>query len=214
MLDGGVYFALESPTWTGGLALFDPDLPGRAAARAYLITAGQFSDIAAQEMRRQPGRELDLARALTDGRAQLGPGRYDTIIRAGTADGLPMLTFSAPWRAHEVAWNAPSARYLGILARGLHEAHGWLQTRTLAYLRELPGVARHAVGPVIEHAYRCGCDGWSPVDGEHHRQDRGCAGPAEFASGHGQGPAGGADVVDQQHRRAGQLGDPPGEVVG
>ncbi len=214
MLDGGVYFALESPTWTGGLALFDPDLPGRAAARAYLMTAGQFSDIAAQEMRRKPGQDLDFTRALTHGRAKLGPGRYDTIIHAGTTDGLPMLTFSAPWRAHEVQWSPPSERYLGILARGLYEAHGWQQDRTLAYLRELPGVMRHAVGPVIEHAYRCGCDGWSPVDGEYQGQHRGCTGPTKFTGDHGQGPARVTDIVDQQHRRPGQLGDLLSEEIG
>src|SRR5690606_38575316 len=31
-LRGGMYFALESRVWGGGLGLYDPDLPGEAAA--------------------------------------------------------------------------------------------------------------------------------------------------------------------------------------
>ena len=52
---GGIYFATESPVWTGGRAFYDPELRGRAAMRSCLVTAGRFSDIAAQEMYRDPG---------------------------------------------------------------------------------------------------------------------------------------------------------------
>ncbi|MBF6470178.1 histone deacetylase, partial [Nocardia beijingensis] len=34
----------------------------------------------------------------------------------------------------------PSARYLGMLAGGLGESHGWPPDRILRYLSELPGV--------------------------------------------------------------------------
>lgn len=37
MPPGGVYFAHTSPTWGGGMAFYDPEPPGRAAARAYLL---------------------------------------------------------------------------------------------------------------------------------------------------------------------------------
>ncbi len=37
-LPGSVYFATESQVWGGGRALYDPDAPGKAAARSYLIT--------------------------------------------------------------------------------------------------------------------------------------------------------------------------------
>jgi hypothetical protein len=142
-LPGGIYFALESLAWTGGMAFYDPHLPGRAAARAYLVTAGQFADIAAQEMARPPAGELDLAEALATGRAQLGPGRYETIVCPGHLDGHPMLTFTAPWRAADVEWNPPSPRYLGMIASGLHEAHGWGAERLISYLAERPGIQSH-----------------------------------------------------------------------
>ena len=37
LIPGGVYFAGESRAWTGGMAFYDPQLPGRAAARGYLV---------------------------------------------------------------------------------------------------------------------------------------------------------------------------------
>jgi len=142
-LPGGVYFALESRTWTGGMAFFDAALPGRAAARGYLLTAGQFADIAAQEMARRPDADLDLAPVLATGRAELGPGRYETLVCPGVLDGHPMLTFTAPWGCADVEPAPPSPRYLGLIASGLHEAHGWDADTLTAYLAERPGVRGH-----------------------------------------------------------------------
>jgi hypothetical protein len=140
MLPGGVYFALESKAWTGGMAFYDPALPGQAAARAYLVTAGQFADILSQEMYTLPGVQTDLAVAVEQGRVQLGPGRYETVVCAGHLDGYPLVTFTAPWQAAEVTWNAPSPVYLRIVANGLREAHGWDADRIATYLHGLGGV--------------------------------------------------------------------------
>ncbi|WP_243770181.1 histone deacetylase [Amycolatopsis acidicola] len=140
-LPGGIYFATESPTWTGGPAFYDPALPGTAAARAYLVTVGQFSDIAAQEMHRAPGEDLDLTEVLANGRHRVGPGRYETLVYAGERDGFPVVTFTAPWSAADVEKNPPSAAYLRMLARGLVEAHGWTPERVGAYVAALPGAS-------------------------------------------------------------------------
>ncbi|WP_329582662.1 histone deacetylase [Kitasatospora sp. NBC_01250] len=156
-LPGRLYFALESTVWTGGMAFYDPAAttattaapdtgsPGHdgTAARAYLITAAQLSDLAAQEMRRPPGTDLDLRQALREGRAVLGPGRYDTLIHPGDLEGRPLLTFTAPWPLAEAPLNPPSARYLHHLAAGLREAHGWRTTEIAAYLSTRPGAAGH-----------------------------------------------------------------------
>lgn len=153
-LDGGVYFAGQSSVWGGGMALYDPGLPGTTAARAYLLTREQFSDIAEQEMHRRPGRDLDLAEVLAAGRARLGPGRYETLLRTGPdLDGLPVLTFTAPWRADQTSWNAPTVRYLSLLAAGLREAHGWSAARTVSYLRRLPGVRHDGLPAMVSHVY-------------------------------------------------------------
>lgn len=143
MLPGELYFACESETWTGGIAFYDPLGEGRTAARAWLVTAGQFSDIAAQEMHREPGADLDLREVITSGRQELGPGRYETLICAGTVEDRPVLTFTAPWARGDVPGNAPVAAYLGHLASGLAESHGWPADRIARYLATRPGAAGH-----------------------------------------------------------------------
>lgn len=141
LLQGRLYFALESKAWTGGMGFYDSQDPGEMPARAYLVTTEQFADIAAQEMYRAPGEDLDLSAVLRTGRAQLGTGRYETLICAGMLDGYPVLTFTAPWRSSEVEWNKPSAAYLRNLASGLVEAHGWDASRVASYLSSRPGAA-------------------------------------------------------------------------
>ncbi|WP_242587242.1 histone deacetylase [Streptomyces sp. MST-110588] len=148
VLPGAVYFALESRVWTGGMAFYDPDGPGEVWARAHLVTAGQFCDIAAQEMhrmpeddaeacpglRRGPGLELDLSAVVARGRVSIGPGRYETLVCPGMLDGRPMLTFTAPWGAGDVTHNRPSARYLAHLTAGLREAGAWDEEQIAGYL--------------------------------------------------------------------------------
>lgn len=142
-LPGELYFALESPVWTGGTAFYDPDGGGSTAARAYLVTVGQFADVAAQEMHRPPERDLALDEVFAAGRAALGPGRYETLVCAGEVAGYPVLTFTAPWRRTEVPGNPPVASYLRHLAAGLAESHGWSAPRIADYLATRPGAAGH-----------------------------------------------------------------------
>nr|WP_051186121.1 hypothetical protein [Nocardia tenerifensis] len=139
MLPGLLYFATESLVWTGGRAFYDPDGPGQTAARAYLLTVAQFSDIAAQEMYRIPDADLDLTGAITTGRAPLGPGRYETLSYAGTFEGHPILTCTAPWQHGDLPGNPPSPSYLRHLAAGLIESHGWTIEKAATYLATRPG---------------------------------------------------------------------------
>jgi hypothetical protein len=140
-LSGGIYFALRSRVWAGGMAFYDPALAGGAAARAYLLTAAQFSDIASQEMHRVPVADLALADAVRTGRHRFGPGRYETLLCLGMKDGAPLLTFTAPWTAAEVAHTTPTAAYLRMLAHGLAESHRWPPDRIGEYLASRPGAA-------------------------------------------------------------------------
>lgn len=136
-LPGALYFAGESPQWGGGVAFYDPDTPGPTAARAYLVTAAQFADIAAQEMHRVPDPddplEEVLVGGLSDGRHQAGPGHYETLVQVGEQDGLPMLTFTAPHGLGHVPHTEPTAAYLELLAAGLRESHGWTAQQVAAY---------------------------------------------------------------------------------
>jgi hypothetical protein len=141
-LPGSVYFAGDSPQWGGGVAFYDHLTPGPAAARAYLVTAEQFADIAAQEMYRVPDPDDPIERIVLggldpelEGRHHVGPGHYETLVEVGEVAGAPMLTFTAPHGIDHVEHSAPSPAYLGMLADGLREALGWDPGRIDAYLR-------------------------------------------------------------------------------
>ncbi|MEV5670309.1 histone deacetylase [Streptomyces sp. NPDC052503] len=138
-LKGALYFATESPVWGGGRAFYDPACTGRVYARAHLVSASQFADIAAQEMYREPGADLDLSEVLARGLARLGSGRYETLVCAGQMDGLPVLTFTAPWSVSEVAPVAPSPAYVRFLAAGLLEAGAWDAGAVAAYVASARG---------------------------------------------------------------------------
>ncbi|MFF0435147.1 histone deacetylase [Streptomyces sp. NPDC004327] len=143
VLPGAVYFATESAVWGGGRAFYDPGADGAVWARAHLLTAGQFADIAAQEMYREAGAggEWDLARVAARGRAAFGPGRYETVVCAGELDGLPLLTLTAPWAMDEVEHLAPSEAYLRTIVTGLREAGAWSAGEIAGYLATRPGAA-------------------------------------------------------------------------
>lgn len=142
---GQVYFATESAVWTGGRAFYDAGADGVAWGVAHLVTAEQFSDIVAQEMYRDPGAgpDLDLTAVLADGRFEWGPGRYETLVRAGVLDGVPALTFTAPWRMPDVALRQPSAGYLRHLADGLRASAAWSVEEIAEYLATRPGALGH-----------------------------------------------------------------------
>ncbi len=141
---GGLVFAGRSKVWGGGSAFYDPASPGRVAGRAYLLTPDQLGDVAAQEMRREPGGEFarDLAGLLpeVDTVHAMGPGRYETLARLGEQDGLPMFTVTHGTIA-DLDPAAPTAPYLRWIATGLIEAHGWTTRRVAEYLHSAPGVS-------------------------------------------------------------------------
>ncbi len=137
-LAGTVYFGWESPTWGGGIAFYDPVGPGTSVGRAYLLTRAQLSDVAAMEMHRAPGGDLDLTELLDVGAATLGPGRYETLHVVGDLDGDPVVTFTASERV--APHRAPTAPYLATMGRGLVEGHGWTAAEAASYLLARPGI--------------------------------------------------------------------------
>ncbi|MFF9275022.1 hypothetical protein [Streptomyces griseosporeus] len=105
------------------------------------MTADQFADIAAQEMYRTPDIDLELEEVLTEGRAVLGEGRYETLVCAGQIDGMPVLTFTAPWGLNDVQWVPPSAAYLRFLAAGLLSTGAWDLEAIASYVAACPGAS-------------------------------------------------------------------------
>jgi hypothetical protein len=137
-LPGGIYFTGRSSVWDGGMAVYDTEHPGWVAARAYLLTASQFGDVLAQEMRQPPGTDVDLTPVHRAGRHTYGPGRYQTLLRVGSRYGLPMLTFTSVDHARRTL-SAPTAAYLRTMAIGLRESHRWSDSSIGAHLASIPG---------------------------------------------------------------------------
>ncbi|KQY47759.1 hypothetical protein [Cellulomonas sp. Root137] len=138
VIPGRLYFTGSSSTWGGGTAVLDPSGPGRVPAMAYLIRPGQLADVLAQEMRREPGTDLDLPELARAGHLRLGPGRYETVVRLGSLAGIPLLTLTTQ-RCDEAPLNRPSAAYLSTMAAGLRQGHGWDPGRIRSYLATIPG---------------------------------------------------------------------------
>ena len=139
MMPGEMYFAMDALAWSGGMAFYDPDEVGEIPARAHLISVAQFADIAAQEMCTQPGADLDLSAVLAGERVALGGGCYETMLCAGSMNGISILTFTAPWRSSDARLNSPSPIYIRHLAAGLIEGHDWSIVEIAAYLSSRPG---------------------------------------------------------------------------
>lgn len=143
-LPGALFFAGDSSQWGGGgVAFYDPEVPGPTAARAYLLTVGQLVDLAAQEMYRVPRGddplEAVLAGPLPGGRHHAGPGLYETLVEVGRRDDLPMLTFTSPHGRDAVTTVPPSPAYADVLFAGLAESRGWTRGRFDAYLAGVTG---------------------------------------------------------------------------
>lgn len=148
-LPGTVYFAGRSRQWGGGVAFYDHGAAGPSAARAYLVTAEQFADIAAQEMYRVPDPDDPLEEIVlgglppeSNGRHHVGPGHYETLVEVGRLDGAPMLTFTAPHGIDHVDHTRPSPSYLAMLSDGLRESHGWDEAEVHAYFSRLTAPAQ------------------------------------------------------------------------
>lgn len=131
-VEGRLVFGGRSTVWGGGIAAYDPTANGTLAARAYLVTRGQLSDIVAQETRQQPGRDLEL-----DGAIRNAAGLYDTVASLGQLDGRPMLTLAT---RRPVTSAPPSAAYLRVMMSGLAEAFGWDVERRVEYLLAARGL--------------------------------------------------------------------------
>ena len=145
-LPGALYFAGRSTQWGGGTAFYDHDAQdtaqgGPTAGRAYLVTAEQFADVAAQEMHRVPQEgdpiEEVVLGGIDGGTHHAGPGHYETLIEVGRLEGAPMLLFTAPHGIDHVEHSLPSASYLATLAEGLQEARQWDERAVSAYFQRL-----------------------------------------------------------------------------
>lgn len=98
-LPGNVHYAGDSGVWSGGVAFLDTGAGGKSLGRAHLITAEQFDDTVFQESNagKEPdGSKVDLNATIANGRT-VGQGLYGTLVHVGDHDGVPVMTFTAPF---------------------------------------------------------------------------------------------------------------------
>jgi hypothetical protein len=135
-LPGRLRFGGVSGVWGGALAFYDRSAEGLLAARAYLITFGQFSDVVAQEARRRVAD--DLVPGDTEGVWRAPSRVYESVARVGEHDGVPILSFTSAQPRDPAP---PSAPYLRTILRGLAQTFGWSPASSAEYLVAAPGVA-------------------------------------------------------------------------
>jgi hypothetical protein len=134
---GRIAFGGESSVWTGGMAFVDCAGRGEVAARTYLITLEQLSDVVSQEIRRIPGQEIPLDVVRSGGPHGLGPGRYDTVLNLGERAGHPVVTITTS----ELPPPAPPAEgYVWTMAVGLLETFGLDGAEIADYLAKCVGM--------------------------------------------------------------------------
>jgi hypothetical protein len=119
------------------MAFYHPHADGEIAARAYLLTFGQLSDVVAQEIRRPVGTDISLDGA-ADRRWLMNSRTYETLLRLPDRDGLPMFTITS---LRKTVATTPSASYLHVMLDGLGEAFGWSAHARAQYLLRASGVA-------------------------------------------------------------------------
>lgn len=153
-----LHFALTSPFWDCGVAFVD-EAPGESFwARAYLVTTRQFEQVVAQENALHPddAEAIDLTQVLTTGKDVRGPGSYETLRLVGMFDGVPALTFTAPFGAEDalsqrglidiagsglqpIQVNAPSDAYCRTIGTGLAETFAMTPEDQADYIRSTQG---------------------------------------------------------------------------
>lgn len=142
---GGLYFAGKSKVWGDGIAFYDPHADDLLAARAYLLTFGQLSDIVAQETWRPVGEDLALDGEV-DRRWAVPSRTYESLLRLDDQDGVPTFTITSLQNLEPAA---PSASYLRTMLNGLDETFGWTADQRAAYLLRATGVSPTWTAPQL-----------------------------------------------------------------
>jgi hypothetical protein len=142
-LPHALYFGAHSKAWNAAVAFIRcAASEAKTYARMYLITYEQFSDVVRQENgKKVPGNTIvppyeDLARGDV---GIIDAGIYSRLMKTGTQDGHPILTFTAT--REDFAIGAPSQAYIKMIVSGLEETYPCMRkSEILDYLDMAEGI--------------------------------------------------------------------------
>jgi hypothetical protein len=137
-----LYFAKNSSSWNGGVAFirthFEPE--ASTLARMYLITKGQFVDVARQETKTESKLNLDFDLAIKDGSFIFKQRSwYGNIVYLGEQNGYPIFTLTNESDLQPLT--KPSHNYLKTIIKGIKEAHDFDDKTIFDYLKTKKGIA-------------------------------------------------------------------------
>lgn len=138
-----ICFAGYSERWEGAPAFLEHRnaSPG-ALGRRYLITKEQFADVVAQENGTDGPVSIPFGKVRPQSHTLIDTRRYDTIVGLDPVDGIPVATFTSSNVPEDRPAAAPSAAYLGTIARGLAEVHDLGHATLARRLHSADGVAQ------------------------------------------------------------------------
>ncbi|WP_037318808.1 hypothetical protein [Salegentibacter sp. Hel_I_6] len=142
-INGELYFAKKSKTWSGGGAGFirsNFDEKTKTLGRMYLITEQQFVDLVKQEIKFDGDFDIDLPRVIKNRSLDMKNNSwYGKIIYLGEYGNCPIFTFTnEAYLKDEI--NPPHEFYLKIIIEGLKETYKMSDTEIETYLKFKEGI--------------------------------------------------------------------------
>lgn len=142
-INGELYFAKSSKTWSGGGAGFirsNFEKNTETLGRMYAITQQQFVDLVQQEIKFEGAFNIDLPKVIKNRSLDMKNNSwYGKIIYLGEEENCPIFTFTnEEYLADEI--NAPHEFYLKIIIEGLKETYALSKEEIETYLKEKEGI--------------------------------------------------------------------------
>lgn len=142
-INGELYFAKSSKTWSGGGAGFiKPNFNKniQTLGRMYLITRQQFVDLVQQEIKFEGDFDIDLETVIKNRSLDMKNNSwYGKIIYLGEDEDYPIFTFTnEDYLKNEI--NSPHEFYLKIIINGLKETYQMNETEIENYLKTKEGI--------------------------------------------------------------------------
>jgi hypothetical protein len=143
IINGALYFAKSSKTWSGGGAGFiksDFDKNTNTLGRMYLITQQQFIDLVQQEIKFEGDFDINLKRVIKNRSLDMKNNSwYGKIIYLGEEENCPIFTFTnEDYLKDEI--NPPHEFYLKIIIEGLKETYSRSDAEIETYLKTKEGI--------------------------------------------------------------------------